>query len=96
LVILLTLSQLPVDFGYRLLQHATMPGLGYDLELANQAGAGEQQALAFPVELLLGIRQLPMGGFGLIAHFGLLLFYGLTFPPACHFGSLNFTFCERT
>ncbi len=65
-----------------------MRRVGCGLELANQAGAGEQQAFAFAVEFLLGIRHWPMGGFGLIAHFGLLLFYGLTFTPACHFGTI--------
>jgi hypothetical protein len=46
---------LPVDFGYRLFQHAAMRRMGCGLELANQPDAGEQQAFARPVELLLGI-----------------------------------------
>jgi hypothetical protein len=48
----------------------------------------------FPVAFLLLGRDWWAEGFPLLRHFLLLLFYGLTFPAACHLRNLTSKFVE--
>jgi hypothetical protein len=76
--------QLSLQFGDGVLQHLAVAGIAGGLELLGEASPGKQEALAFPVALLLARRDRGAGGFPLLRHFLLLLFYGLTLPAACH------------
>jgi len=83
---LLKRSELSIDCGKSVLQHAAMLGMRRGLDLTEKSGSRQQEAFALAVLLLLDWRQnLPMR-VGPAVHLGLLLFYGLALPAACHVG----------
>jgi hypothetical protein len=81
--------QLAVEFGDSLLQHLAVSRVGGGVKLLAEALPGEPQSFSFPVPLLLVGRKWRMDGLPLLRHLFLLLFDGLTFPAACHWGILR-------
>ena len=80
----------------RLLQHLAVMTVAGCLQLLREASAGKKQALAFPVALLLLWQDRCADGLPPLRHFRLLLFYGLTFPTACHLRNLTSKFLGGT
>jgi hypothetical protein len=87
---------LAVEFSHRLFQHLTMARVTGGLELLGETLAGKQEAIAFPVVLLLVGRD---GGVAIGSRsrpLFLLLFYRLTLPSACHLRNLTSKWAART
>jgi hypothetical protein len=81
---LLKRGELGVHLGESLLQHLTMAEFEGGLELLSETLVGEQQAVAFTGEELLGGRGRRVDGIPAVCHLFLLLFYGFTLPTAGH------------